>query len=182
MNQVLFKKIRLAVLATVSVGIWALLIWQHYHGGVPSHSFMARKDMPTISNWWGGLLLPLLTYFSIHRIQKRLFLTGENNVVSPKQLQSVLLLFVSGLIYSGLMAYFYKTGNTDLTSILFQGLFLLALNFPIYRAEFFLGFVIGLTYTFGAILPTFIASAFVAISFIAHKYVYHFALKILKKT
>jgi len=34
------------------------------------------------------------------------------------------------------------------------GLFILALFFPIYRAECFLGFVIGMTFTFGAVLPT----------------------------
>jgi hypothetical protein len=181
MNQVALKKIGLAIVATVSVGIWALLIWEHFHGGVPSHSFMARKDMPAISNWWGGLLLPLLTYFSIYRIQKRLFLKDESTVVSPKQLQSLLFLFVAGLLYAGAMAYCFVTDKEDINGILFQGLFVFALIFPLYRAEFFLGFVIGLTYTFGAILPTFIASAFVGISFIAHKFLYPFVLKTIGK-
>ena len=174
-----FKKIGLAFLATISIGIWALLIWEHYHGGVPSHSFMARKDMPSISNWWGALLLPLLTYFSLYRIQKRLSLTGENNLVSAEKIQSVLLLFGAGVLYAGAMAYCFATDKSDINSILFQGLFVLALIFPLYRAEFFLGFVIGLTYTFGAILPTFIASAFVLISYIAHNFIYPFVLKIL---
>jgi hypothetical protein len=178
MNQAAFKKIGLAIVATVSVGIWALLIWEHYHGGVPSHSFMARKDMPSISNWWGGLLLPLLTYFSMYRIQKRLNLTSENSGVQPRKLQFILLLFIAGLMYAGSMAYFFKTGNEDINGILFQGLFLLALIFPLYRAEFFLGFVMGMTYTFGAILPTFIASMFVGISYIAHEYIYPLVLKI----
>jgi hypothetical protein len=182
MNQAAFKKIGLAIVATVSVGILALLIWEYFHGGVPSHSFMARKDMPSISNWWGGLLLPLLTYFSLYRLQKRLFLTDESTVVSPKQLQSVLFLFITGLLYAGAMAYCFVTDKEDINGILFQGLFFLALIFPLYRAEFFLGFVIGLTYTFGAILPTFIASVFVGISFMAHKYVYPFVLKIFRKS
>jgi hypothetical protein len=181
MNQTAFKKIGLALVATVSIGIWALLIWEYYHGGVPSHSFMARKDMPSISNWWGGLLLPILTYFSLNRLQKRLLLTDTRTVVSPEQWQSVVLLFVAGLLYAGSMAYCFVTDKEDINGILFQGLFLLALIFPLYRAEFFLGFVIGLTYTFGAILPTFIASVFVGISFIAHKYVYPFVLKIFNK-
>ena len=34
------------------------------------------------------------------------------------------------------------------------GLLLLSLFLPIYRAEYILGFVIGMTYTFGAVLPT----------------------------
>jgi hypothetical protein len=175
-----FKKIGLTVVAIVSIAIGALLIWEHYHGGVPSHSFMARKDMPSISNWWGGLLLPLLTYFSIYRIQKRVF-TEENKVVKPKELQSILLLFVAGLIYAGSMAYCFVTDKSEINGFLFQGLFILALIFPLYKAEFFLGFVIGLTYTFGAILPTFIASIFVLISYVFHKLVYPFFLKIYRR-
>ena len=181
MNQVLFKKIGLAVLATVSVGIWALLIWQHYHGGVPSHSFLARKDMPSISNWWGGLLLPLLTYFSLYRIQKRIEGTGENNLITPPKLQSILLLFLLGITYTGLMSYCFVTDNSDVNGLLFQGLFLLAFIIPIYRIEFLLGFVMGMTYTFGAILPTFIGSLFVGISYIAHKFVYPFVLKMYRR-
>jgi hypothetical protein len=181
MNQSLFKKIGFAIVATVSVTIWALLLWQHYHGGVPSHSFLARKDMPSISNWWGAILLPLLTYFSLYRIQKRIEVIGENNVVPAKQVQSILLLFALGLTYTGLMSYCFVTDNSDLNGLLFQGLFLLAFILPIYRIEFFLGFVLGMTYTFGAILPTFIGSLFVGISYIAHKWVYPFVLKIFRK-
>ena len=177
-----FKKIGLAFLATITISIWALLIWQYYHGGVPSHSFMARKDMPSISNWWGALLLPLLTYFSLYRLQKRFFLTNKSNTVPPKQVQTVVLLFVAGLLYAGTMAYCFETDKSDINGILFQGLFVLALIFPLYRAEFFLGFVIGLTYTFGAILPTFIASAFVLISYIAHNLIYPFVLKIFVRS
>ena len=175
------KKLGFVILTIISVGIWTLLIWQYFHSGVPSHSFMAREDMPEISNWWGGLLLPLLTYFSLYRIQKRLLLSEETEVLLSKKLQSVLWLFVAGLLYAGTMAYCFVTDNSDINGILFPSLFLLGLIFPLYRAEFFLGFVIGMTYTFGAILPTFIASFFVTISFIAHKYVYPFVLKLLKK-
>jgi hypothetical protein len=176
-----FNKIGLIIVAIISVCIWSLLIWEHFHGGVPSHSFMARKDMPSISNWWGGLLLPLLTYFSIYRIQKRVF-TEENKVVKPKELQSILLRFVAGLIYAGSLAYCFLTDKADINGILFQGLFILALIFPLYKAEFFLGFVIGMTYTFGAILPTFIASVFVGLSYVAHKLLYPFVLKIFRSS
>ncbi len=95
MNPIAFRKTGLVLVAAVSVGIWVLLVWQHFHGGVPSHSFMARKDMPSISNWWGALLLPLLTSFTLNRLKKRLFLTHSNTVASPKQLQTVALLFVA---------------------------------------------------------------------------------------
>ena len=58
MNQVLFKKIRLAVLATVSVGIWALLIWEHYHGGVPIHFEIPPQYFAFLNNGAGILCEP----------------------------------------------------------------------------------------------------------------------------
>jgi hypothetical protein len=181
MNSVLFYKIGLAILSIISVGIWALLIWQYYHGGVPSHSFMARKDMPSISNWWGAFLLPLLTYFSLYRVQKRIGGVGENSIIPTKQIQSTGLLFLLGLIYTGSMSYCFVTDKSAINGVLFQGLFLLAILLPIYRAEFLLGFVIGMTYTFGAILPTFIGSLFVGISFVAHQWIYPFVVKLYKR-
>ena len=166
MKKVLSKKVVLGIVALISVAIWTLLIWGHYHGGVPSHSFMARKDMPSISNWWGGFLLPLLTYFTLNRIQKR----------PQSSLQSVLPLFLFGMIYSASMAYFFTVGYEDLNGNLFIGLFILALILPIYRAEFYLGFVIGMTYTFGAVLSMFIGSIIVSLSFMAHRLVYPFVM------
>ena len=179
MNLTSFKKIGWAVLTLISVGIWAVLIWQHFHGGVPSHSFMARKDMPSISNWWGAILLPLLTYFSLFRLEKRVF-SSENAVLTPKQSQSVILLFILGLTYTAAMSYCFVTDKSNINGLLFQGLFLLAFLLPIYRAEFLLGFVLGMTYTFGAILPTFIGSIFVGISYVAHKFVYPLVVRIFR--
>jgi hypothetical protein len=44
-----------------------------------------------------------------------------------------------------------------------MGIFAISLFFPIYRAECLLGFVIGMTYTFGAVLPPGIGSILVLI-------------------
>lgn len=181
MTLISFKKNGFALLTLISVAIWSLLIWQHFNGGVPSHSFMARKDMPSISNWWGALLLPLLTCFSLNRLKKRLFV-GGNTAVSPNDLKVVLLFFLAGLLYAGAIAFCFATDKKDINGILFPSLFLWALIFPLYQAEFFLGFVIGLTYTFGAILPTFIASVFAALSYVAHKFLYPLVMKIFGKS
>ncbi len=107
---------------------------------------------------------------------------GENTVVPPQKLQAVLLLFLAGLLYAGAIAFCFATDKKDINGLLFPSLFLWALIFPLYRAEFFLGFIIGLTYTFGAILPTFIASVFVVLSYVSHKFLYPFVLKIFGKS
>jgi hypothetical protein len=50
--------------------------------------------------------------------------------------------------------------------VVFVGLFVCALLLPVYRAEYLLGFVLGMTVTFGAVLPFFIALIFAAFSFV----------------
>jgi hypothetical protein len=68
----MFFKTRLYFTGTITIFIWLLLTWNYFHGGVPSHHILKRKDFPEIANWWGGLLLPLLTWFLLYRIQKRI--------------------------------------------------------------------------------------------------------------
>ena len=48
---------------------------------------------------------------------------------------------------------------------------LLALLLPVYRAECVLGFVLGMTLTFGAVLPTVFGSIIAAVSVVVHLYV-----------
>jgi hypothetical protein len=50
------------------------------------------------------------------------------------------------------------------TQALFFGLFALAVQLPLYRAEHVLGFVVGMTFTFGAVLPTIIGAVFATLS------------------
>ena len=80
MNEKSFFKTRLYSTVLVTVAIWALLAWDHFHGGVPSHHILAREDLPEISNWWGGVLLPLLTWFLLYRVEKRLVRNGVENL------------------------------------------------------------------------------------------------------
>jgi hypothetical protein len=163
MSKKMFLTTRMYFTAIVTITIWLLLSWNHYHGGVPSHHILARKDLPEISNWWGALLLPLLTLFLFYRMEKRV--TEENNDASqvipfPR---SVIYGFIGGLIFGITLSTFFTFGNTEIPGYMLMGLLLLSLFLPIYRAECLLGFVIGMTYTFGAVLPTGIGSIFATI-------------------
>jgi hypothetical protein len=158
MSKKMFFMTRMYFTAIVTIAIWSVLSWNHYHGGVPSHHILAREDLPEISNWWGGLLLPLLTLFLLFRISKRA--TGKNNDVSqvipfPR---SIPYGFIGGLLFGITLSSFFTFGNTEIPGYMLMGLLILSLFLPIYRAECLLGFVIGMTYTFGAVLPTGIGS------------------------
>lgn len=155
MDKRKFFKIRIYVTGIVSIAIWSLLIWYHYNGGVPIHHIAADEDLPSISNWWGALLLPLLTWFLTYRIQKRIFGSKDGYPAAPKYLLlHVLYRFAGALLFGIILSVCFSLGYHDLTGYLILGLLPVAILFPIYRAECLLGFVIGMTFTFGAVLST----------------------------
>lgn len=136
MNEKIFSALRLYGTGIVTLAIWSLLVWNYFHGGVPSHHILARKDLPEISNWWGAVILPLLTWFLLTRIQKRVvFAKDEQASVSPFPI-SILFAFVSALLFGILLSIFFSLHYTDIPGYMLQGLFLLALFLPLYRAEY----------------------------------------------
>jgi hypothetical protein len=42
-----------------------LIFWEYLNGGVVTHYPLADADNPGISNWWGLLTFPLLTWAAL---------------------------------------------------------------------------------------------------------------------
>jgi hypothetical protein len=177
MNEKILLKTRLYITALVTLAIWSLLAWNHYHGGVPSHNILAREDMPSISNWWGGVLLPLLTWFLLYRIQRRIKSQDEKS--DAKLPLNVVYGFAGALLFGVLLSTFYTLGYADIPGLMVNSIFIIALFFPIYRTECLLGFVIGMTFTFGAVLPTGIGSIFALIGAVLYLLVRPLLLKFI---
>ena len=171
MNERSFFKTRLYFTLLVTSAIWALLAWDHFHGGVPSHHILNRKDMPAISNWLGGILLPLLTWFLLNRAKMRLI----GHRVEESKIwwfpANTIYGFAGALFFGIVLSTFFTWGNTDIPGYMLMGLFLLALFVPIYRAECLLGFVIGMTFTFGGVLPTIIGSVLALVGGVIYLFV-----------
>ena len=182
MIEKVFYKRRLYFIGLVTVGIWSLLIWNHHHDGVPSHHILQREDLPKISNWWGGFLLPLLTLFLTYRIQIRLIRDNDNKLGTLKFHKKYIYRFLFALLFGILLSVLFAQGYSNLSGYMMYGLFLLALFFPIYRAEYFLGFVIGMTYTFGAVLPTGVGAILALIGALLYLYVRTGIIFIARKT
>ncbi len=161
---------RLYFTAIVTIAIWALLLWNHFHGGVPGHHILARKDMPEISNWWGGLLLPLLTWFLVYFAQNRSRDKTHEILPGSGFLKPMVYGFTLALFFGLLLSAFFMLGYSDLPGYMLLALLLLALFFPIYRPECILGFVIGMTSTFGAVLPAIAGSVFALTGLVIYLY------------
>ena len=154
----MFLKTRLYFTLIITFAIWALLAWEHFHGGVPSHHILAREDLPEISNWWGAILLPFLALFLSFRTEKRITKKHSSQTPVTKIPSSVPFGFFGAMFYGITLASFFAFGNTEMPGYMLIGTFVISFIFPIYRAECILGFVIGMAYTFGAVLPTGIGS------------------------
>jgi hypothetical protein len=148
---------RLYFTAFVLLAAIADLAWEHFHGGVVSHHILHRADLPAISNWWGLLLLPALTWFLTARIQRRL---GRS---------AVAIGFFGALLLGILLAISFTYHLGAISSAAFVAMLVLAILLPVYRAECVLGFVLGMAFTFGAVLPTAVASIIAALSAIIHR-------------
>lgn len=154
-----FFKIRLYITGFITLAIWGLLAWEYTHGGLQSHHILKRKDLPELQNWWGGILLPVLTWFLLYRIQKRAasFLSKQ-----------VIYGFLGAFLIAVSVIVLVHFDIHDLPRYLLMSTLLIALFYPIYRAECLLGFVLGLTFSFGAVLPIFIGSILAIIDFLIY--------------
>ena len=141
--------------------------WEHFNGGVPSHHLLNRADLPAISNWWGALAIPVLTWFLIGRIQFRNTQREADGSDAPQRFPSVLAGFLAALAYGAAIALAF-TMNSAAVSYIFLGVFAISLLVPTYRAEYVLGFVFGMTFTFGAVLPTIVASVVALFASVVH--------------
>ncbi len=140
--------------------------WEATHGGVVSHHFLARADMPAMSNWWGVLLVPALALWAAGQVLRRPARPGQGDGVSGKILRA-LPAFLGALIYGGALATSFVL-DFGWEPYLFLSLFLIGLLLPIHRGEYVLGFVLGMMIVFGGVLSLMAAAIVATFSWLAH--------------
>ena len=149
--------------ATIGITLFMALLlgWQHLHGGVPAHHLLADPALPALSNWWGLLTLPLLGWFLLGRIERR-------RRADPLRAHGDAAAFAGALVFGALLALLFMAGQTSATENMVLLLPLLALFYPIHRAACVLGFVIGMSWTFGPVLPMIAAALFAGAGALIH--------------
>lgn len=167
MEQQQLLKIRIYFTGVVTFTMLAILMWQSSHQGVPNHHLLQRADYPAISNWWGVLVLPFLSWVLIGRIHRQSLLEGRKEKITYPIHR--VIGFSLALFYGGGLSVAFAVGYPDIAAILFQGILAFALFFKIYREEHILGFILGMCLVFGAVLPT----LFATIIALASAIVYH---------
>lgn len=130
----------------ITAAMATMLGWQHFNGGVPAHHLLANPSLPALSNWWGLLTLPVLAWFLLGRIERR-------RRAAPTGAHGDFAAFTGALVFGAILSLLFTAGQHGATDTMVLVLAVLAVFYPIYRAACVLGFVVGMTWTFGAVLP-----------------------------
>jgi len=174
-------KIKALIVGVVTIFIFGFLSWEHFNGGVTSHHLLGQEDFPSISNWWSGLLLPILTWFLLSRIEKRLDKQASHTQQTNNSISKVFWFFLIGVIFGILLSIsFMNEYKPFLDNVLY---ILIALSFiiPIYYSEFILGFILGMTFTFGAIIPTLFILIMAVIGLVIYKFIRPIILRLITR-
>ena len=154
---------RLLVLAPLLGAAVAIvqLAWEATHGGIQSHHLLARADLPAVSNLWGLATLPALGWLAAYFVRRRS--AGSGHAV-----RRAVVAFFFALILGGALSAAFRLDLEDVSAGLFLAAMLAGLVVPTYRAEYLFGFVVGMTWVVGPVLPTIAASLAATISVLAH--------------
>lgn len=148
MKITLNTKTKLILIFIITIFIFGILLVEHLHGGVASHHVLGNKDLPEISNWWGALTIPIISWFILLIIQRKNTDNNQQDLVSKSQINGFLGAFLFGII---LTIVFYS--SLEIHNYLLLLTFVLALFIPLYKPQFYLGFILSMAYGFGGLLP-----------------------------
>ena len=126
-----------------------LILRESLNAGVVAHYPLADADNPGISSWWGLLTFPLLTWIALIIAEKRNAQT-DNGEFAGDTLVLQKNYLIGGLAFGLLMGEF---GQGDILQYLILLPWVIALFLRINLPETTLGFVLGMAYTFGGLLP-----------------------------
>lgn len=139
----------------------AQLAWEALHGGIQSHHLLARADLPSVSNLWGLAILPALGWLAAHFLRRR-------SAASDHAVRHAATAFFGALILGGALSTAFSFGWEDTSTGLFVGAILVGLIVPIYRAEYLFGFIIGMSWAIGPVLPAIAGTLAATLSVLAH--------------
>lgn len=154
MHTTRIDRLQLAALALVAEAFH--IAWEALHGGIVSHHLMQSADMPGLSNAWGLLILPALAAWAAGRL--------PDMPAARHDWRPVAIGFALPLLLGAALSLAFGLKLQVLTEAIFFGLMLLALLLPAHRPESLLGFVLGMSWTFGAAIPLLVGGAIAGLS------------------
>lgn len=160
-----------AVIGTAAFTL-ALITFEHFDGGVITHYPLADDNLPGISNWWGMLTIPLLTWITFSYTGRR---NNKDNSRPPAHsFKNPYLL--GGLVFGVIVGLLWEIGQEEMLQYFILLPWLLALFVKVYLPQSLLGFALGMLYTFGGVLPIAIGLVLQVVGFLIYVIFHRLAL------
>ena len=135
------------------------IMWEYINGGVITHHLLADETLPGLSNWWGLITIPLVTFILLSwRDRNR---SKEESLIDG-------LHFFLAIIYGICLCILWNTGNESIMPIVIFLPAVVSIWKPLSTISFYLGLLFGMMHTFGGILPIIAGIIIVMASFIAY--------------
>ena len=115
--------------------------------------------------------MPTLTWFLLSRIEKRLDKKISHTQQTNNAISTVFWLFLTGLVFGILLSTSFTNEYKPFLDNVLYIIIVLSFIIPVYYSEFILGFILGMTYTFGAIIPTVFILIVAVIGLVAYRIV-----------
>lgn len=147
------------------------ILWEHFNGGVVTHHLLARDDMPGLSNWWGLITVPLLFWISISLIDRRVDSRANSETESEGFENKVFKRFLAAFGFGLLLSILWEFQFESILQYLILTPILVAFFRPVYLPEYLMGFVLGMLFTFGGILPVLFGIILSFLCFLVHSIV-----------
>lgn len=177
MNKQLNIKIRILLTGLATIFIFSILLWNHFNGGVPAHHILHQKELPAISNWWSGLLLPIITWILLGKIESRIDKQAQAESTNS-QITKPHIIFITGLSIAILISISFENKYSLILENILFALLIISLIIPLFYSEFILAFILGMTFTFGTILPTGFILIIALIGYISYRFIRPLMLKL----
>lgn len=152
----------------------AHLAWEASHGGIKRHHLLNQADLPAVSNSWGLLVLPVLGWLAAYFVRRRA-------TTSAHALGRALAAFCGSLVVALALSVAFRLELSNVAAGLFFAILLSGVALRTYRAEYLFGFVLGMTFVFGSVLPTMAALVAGSVSVLAHFVAYPVVAALYKR-
>ncbi|UJH67741.1 hypothetical protein [Allomuricauda sp. SCSIO 65647] len=159
----LSRNLRFLITVCVTLLVWGHVLWDHFHGGIPVHYLFMDKNMPPFPNWLGGIILPFFTWIALYRIHKRVDAPDSKNT-----LRLAVGRFLAALLVAASISVCFENG-IEIPNYILYSIFVLAFIFPLYKSEYVLGWVLGSSYSFGAMIPMLFGIVLAGVFFVFYK-------------
>ncbi|MCH9660686.1 MAG: hypothetical protein K0U54_07215 [Bacteroidetes bacterium] len=151
MKNSITPQLKWGITVCTTLVIWSLILWDYFNEGVPTHYIFHSDTLPGISNWWGGLVLPLFTWMTLTVIEKRL--QDPTRILKEREPINILYRGICALLFGVIISISFAL-ELSIINYMMLALFVIALIIPLYKLEYLLGFVLGTMYSFGVVIPT----------------------------